>query len=576
VATITYTVTVQSTGSGNKYFIDGVETPTLTLAVGNTYRFDTSDSSMGPHPFLFSTTSNGTHGGGSEYTTGVTKNGTPGQAGAYIEIVVNTSTTSFLYYYCQYHGGMGGNLLATTLAEVSSAGLTAFGASSWGSLSYGGDNQPSVTVQAGTQAYPEQGWGGKQWGANLWGDLSNNEVILTGNSLTFSIGAESVEGEINTGWGRATYGSAIWNGYGNVILSNVSLATSVQSVTINGEINSGWGGEAWGENGWGIFGDVLTSGNQLTASTESAQDAWGSDVWSAYNTRWGGVGSVNIAINQEVNVTGLNTLNTTVNDVTEKVTVEVFLRENPLATLTSAVGTADPAPDTMPVGVQAATSLGTVQAYNEQGWGRDKWGTEVWGAEGEWVSVDVTGQSLSADSGIRETWGQDEWGATTTEWGGVSITEVDISVNVLLNTEFTPGWGSEIAWGQQSWGQATVDMSMTSDEGTVDPAPDTDITGEQINTTVNSILITADSNLTLTGQELSTTLGDAEAIPITQVDITGIEMSISVENATAGLSVEVLPTGVTTTTSSGTIGLNAWELVDPGTAPTWTVVDKAA
>tara|TARA_R110000772_G_scaffold50543_1_gene116226 strand:+ start:50 stop:1450 length:1401 start_codon:yes stop_codon:yes gene_type:complete len=466
--------------------------------------------------------------------------------------------------------------MADITVQVSSAGLTAYGSQSWGSFSYGGNNQPSVTVQAGTQAYPEQGWGGKQWGANLWGDLINNEVIATGNSLTFSIGTESVEGQINTGWGRVTYGSAVWNGYGNVIPSNVSLATSVQSVTINGEINSGWGGEAWGENAWGIFGDVLASGNQLSITTESNQDAWGADTWSAYNTRWGGVGSVNIGIFNEIPITQAQELNTTVNSVEISIATEIFLSENPLNTLSISEGTVDPAPDVMPSGVSLATSLGTIQAYNEQGWGRDDWGTEVWGAEGEWVYVDVTGQSLSADSGIRETWGQDEWGATTTEWGGVSITEVDISVNVLLNTEFTPGWGSEIAWGQQSWGQATVDMSMTSDEGTVDPAPDTDITGVQINTTVNSILITADSNLTLTGQELSTTLGDEEAIPNTQVDITGIEMSISVENATAGLSVEVLPTGVTTTTSSGTIGLNAWELVDSGTAPTWTVVDKAA
>ena len=32
--TRTFTVTVQSTGSGNKYFIDGVQTPTLTLGEG--------------------------------------------------------------------------------------------------------------------------------------------------------------------------------------------------------------------------------------------------------------------------------------------------------------------------------------------------------------------------------------------------------------------------------------------------------------------------------------------------------------------------------------------------------------
>ena len=63
--TRTYTVTVVSTGSGNKYFIDGVQQPTLDLFESGTYRFDVSDSTMGAHPFKFSTTSNGTHSGGS-------------------------------------------------------------------------------------------------------------------------------------------------------------------------------------------------------------------------------------------------------------------------------------------------------------------------------------------------------------------------------------------------------------------------------------------------------------------------------------------------------------------------------
>ena len=62
----TYTVTVQSTGYGNKYYIDGVQQATIVLAKGITYKFDVSDSSVGGHPFKFSTTSDGTHGGGSE------------------------------------------------------------------------------------------------------------------------------------------------------------------------------------------------------------------------------------------------------------------------------------------------------------------------------------------------------------------------------------------------------------------------------------------------------------------------------------------------------------------------------
>jgi len=55
----------------------------------------------------FSTTSDGTHGGGSEYTTGVTTSGTPGNAGAYTQIIVASGAPT-LYYYCTNHSGMGG------------------------------------------------------------------------------------------------------------------------------------------------------------------------------------------------------------------------------------------------------------------------------------------------------------------------------------------------------------------------------------------------------------------------------------------------------------------------------------
>ena len=80
---ITYSVKVVS-DSGNKYRFDdfGTSAVTLDLQEGGTYTFDQSDSSNSGHPLRFSTTSNGTHGGGSEYTTGVTTTGTPGSSGA--------------------------------------------------------------------------------------------------------------------------------------------------------------------------------------------------------------------------------------------------------------------------------------------------------------------------------------------------------------------------------------------------------------------------------------------------------------------------------------------------------------
>ena len=106
-----YAVTVASGtniyGSGNKYYINGSVSPTLTLNEGDTYWFDQSDSSNSSHPLRFSTTANGTHGGGVPYTTGVTTTGTPGSAGAYTKITVASGAPT-LYYYCTNHSGMGG------------------------------------------------------------------------------------------------------------------------------------------------------------------------------------------------------------------------------------------------------------------------------------------------------------------------------------------------------------------------------------------------------------------------------------------------------------------------------------
>jgi hypothetical protein len=103
-----FAVTVVDDG-GNKYFLDGSNQTgsAITLNEGSTYRFDQSHSSNSGHPLRFSTTSNGTHGGGSEYTTGVTTAGTPGSSGAYTQITVAASAPT-LYYYCTNHSGMGG------------------------------------------------------------------------------------------------------------------------------------------------------------------------------------------------------------------------------------------------------------------------------------------------------------------------------------------------------------------------------------------------------------------------------------------------------------------------------------
>jgi len=111
---ITQYVDVTVTASGGVYYIDGVEQQIVSLAKGLVYRFDVSHSSNSGHPFRFSLTNN------SQYTDGVTVNGTEGSSGAYVQIVVNQDTPQTLLYYCTNHNGMGNKVFVGGAGDTDS------------------------------------------------------------------------------------------------------------------------------------------------------------------------------------------------------------------------------------------------------------------------------------------------------------------------------------------------------------------------------------------------------------------------------------------------------------------------
>jgi len=120
-APIIYTVTVATkttahpysgVGSSNAYFINGIESPVIELKGNDTakpyyYKFDQSDASNSGHPLRFYNNANKT----TQFTTGVTTSGTPGQAGAHTTIAVDKDTPSILYYQCSSHANMGNHTI---------------------------------------------------------------------------------------------------------------------------------------------------------------------------------------------------------------------------------------------------------------------------------------------------------------------------------------------------------------------------------------------------------------------------------------------------------------------------------
>ena len=209
--TRTYTVTVANPGAGNRYYIDNNLQETLYLAEGGTYKFDQSDSSNAFHPLRFSTTSNGTHGGGSEYTTGVTTSGTPGESGAYTQITVADDAPT-LYYYCSNRSGMGGTANTPT--------ADTWGALGWSTNSWGID---SLTV----------GYGADSWNdaASTWGDVGDEVVSITAPDAivsNLSVGSE---------WGDDAWGQEQSWGQFTLSVADVVGVSGVDSTSSVGSVS---------------------------------------------------------------------------------------------------------------------------------------------------------------------------------------------------------------------------------------------------------------------------------------------------------------------------------------------------
>ena len=259
-STVEHTVTVATktnkhryngTGSGSGYKIDGSFSPTIELVPGNTYKFDQADSSNSGHPLRFYYEANKT----TSFSTGVTTSGTPGNSGAYTQIVVSDTTPSVLHYQCSAHGYMGNQVVIGTrnLTGLDTGDLGE------GSNLYYTDARVLTKINATsidalsdvdtTTASPSTGqalvWDGSQWEPGTVG----GQITVQDEGSALSTSASTINfvgsGVVASGTGSTkTITISGGGGGGGIALSDISVGSEATA--------SGDGGLAY-NNSSGVF-----------------------------------------------------------------------------------------------------------------------------------------------------------------------------------------------------------------------------------------------------------------------------------------------------------------------------------
>jgi hypothetical protein len=353
-------------------------------------------------------------------------------------------------------------------------------------------------------------------------------------------------------WSALSWNVGNWSDQADIdfIPTGINLTTSLNSV--DAFPNEGWGSDRWGIENWGESGlNVTVTGNSLSTTVGGPAFDWGESSWNSSELNWGGFSNVTIALGMQVDVTGLQ-LNTSLNSVTEIITVDAFVTGLQLNTSLNEV---DTGPDANVTGEQLNLSVGTVQAYNVEGWGRETWGEDVWGAEGLWEEVSVTGLQLNVSQGNEGE---------------------QIDVTVELSSISPVGWGV-VGWSEQSWNDSEVDLTQEIAQGEVDPSPDVTVVGIGMTVTLDvGTVVIGTGNVTLTGQQLNiaqgTAIGDANTI----ASVTGIGLNIAVGTVFAGGTSVIEVTGNGLTIALNSINNQIWTEINTGTDATWIEIDTAA
>ncbi len=238
VATKTAAHRYNGSGSSNGYVIDSKEAPFLTLTPGRTYKFDQSHSSNAGHPLRFYLEANKT----TAYTTNVTVNGTAGQSGAYVQIVIGDTTPMVIHYQCSSHSLMG-NAIQTNSATATGTLLSSLSVS--GNMDVTGtftvsDNilmtgTGAIDVASGTTAqrpgspsagmfrFNSQTSEFEGYDGSAWGEIGGSAATGTADLLDIALSS-------GTGGGSATFNGSAYR------FKLVTKGTSTAVTPANAEI----------------------------------------------------------------------------------------------------------------------------------------------------------------------------------------------------------------------------------------------------------------------------------------------------------------------------------------------------
>jgi hypothetical protein len=244
-----------------------------------------------------------------------------------------------------------------------------------------------------------------------------------------------------------------------------------------------------------------------------------------------------------------------------------------------------------PTGLGLNTSQGQANYTPVDGWGRFDWGSRSWGVnftnqqiESGSFPLTLSQGNVSIDFEVNEGWGRLTWGENA--WGGtgdVIVTGNQLGIYSPGNVSFTID-GVAFLTGQQlntslnsvtAFGLAIIQATgqqLNISEGEVDIAPDANVTGQQLNISLGSPLSYNNEGwgryvwgeevwggngiwafAPVTGQQLNISLNSITPIANANVDLTGQQLNITEGEVDPGPDANVVGIGMTVGLAIGTV-----------------------